>query len=215
MCSRYVAAFTDEQLRAAGFAGHLPRYHDRYNFQNGMEGLMGTKDGEVMVGTLASWGRQKSADTKAAPSIARGENVPTSGIFKTAFQQRRCVVPAIGFFEWELLGTGAKAAKQPWYIHRTDGGMMWFAGLWEESDGGWISYTIVTTRANSFMRSINDRMPVILEQDQVNAWLSSPEVSLMAPAADGVLSAHKVGARINSTEFDEPSLTEPEREQMV
>ena len=92
---------------------------------------------------------------------------------------------------------------------------MWFAGLWEESDGGWISYAIVTTRANGFMRTINDRMPVILEQSQVDAWLSTADVNLMAPAAEGVLAAHKVGLRVNSTEFDEPSLIEPERAEMV
>ncbi len=92
---------------------------------------------------------------------------------------------------------------------------MWFAALWEPGEGGWDSYAVVTTRANAFMRSINDRMPVILEQDQVEAWLASPNAVLMKAAGEGVLAAHKVGTRVNSTEHDDPGLIEPERELMA
>jgi len=113
-------------------------------------------------------------------------------------------VPVSGFFEWQKLD---EKTKQPWYIYRADGKPLLFAGLWE-GDSERENFTIITTRANEFMGMVHDRMPVILEPEQAHAWLRAPETALLAPAADGVLTAHKVSTRVNSPKNNDPSIIE-------
>ena len=97
------------------------------------------------------------------PINARAETVVTSGMFKSAFARRRCIVPADAFYEWKPVEGG----KQPYAIARIDGQPMAFAGLWEGFK--WPdatvtrTFTIITTYANEVVGELHDRMPVILE----------------------------------------------------
>ena len=97
------------------------------------------------------------------PINARAETVATSGMFRSAFAKRRCLVPADAFYEWKMVEGG----KQPYAIARQDGQPMAFAGLWEGfkwPDGTVLrTFTIITTNANETVGELHDRMPVILE----------------------------------------------------
>jgi putative SOS response-associated peptidase YedK len=107
---------------------------------------------------------------KASMFNARAETLHDKPSFKKPFKSQRCIVPALGFFEWKKEGN----TKTPHFIHRTDGDLLAFAGLydhWQRADDEIYSYTIITTTPNQVMESIHDRMPVILEQDQFNLWL--------------------------------------------
>jgi putative SOS response-associated peptidase YedK len=77
----------------------------------------------VRWGLIPHWTKGKP---KTAPINARSETVASSGMFRQAFERRRCLVPADGFYEWQ----GKKPPKQPYFIHMKDDGLFAFAGLW-------------------------------------------------------------------------------------
>jgi putative SOS response-associated peptidase YedK len=125
----------------------------------------------------------------------------TSGMFRSAFARRRCIVPADAFYEWKAIEGG----KQPYAIARQDAQPMAFAGLWEGFK--WIdgtvlrTFTIITTSANAMMAELHDRMPVILEPQDWSAWLGGVEVdavTLLRPAGGDALKVWPVSRQVNS-----------------
>ena len=89
--------------------------------------------------------------------------------FRDAWKRRRCIVPATGIYEWK----GADG-RQPDFIHRRDGQPFGFAGLWEYwkgPEGGMHTCTIMTTDADTSMRPIHERMPVMVPADRIEGWL--------------------------------------------
>jgi putative SOS response-associated peptidase YedK len=104
---------------------------------------------------------------------ARSETtVAEKPAFREAFKQRRCLIPADGFYEWQRLDSGQ---KQPFFFRMRDEHPFAFAGLWERwqgEDGQVIeSCTILTTTANEVLRPVHDRMPVILRPSDHDLWL--------------------------------------------
>jgi putative SOS response-associated peptidase YedK len=141
---------------------------------------------------------------------ARFETVATTAMFRDAFERRRCIVPASGFYEW----TGEKRARLPWYITATDGLPLSFAGLWDrwtnpETGAEIRSCTIITTNANRFMAQMHHRMPVILDAAGVETWLSNPDESLLRPAPEGALQAWRVDPKVNSNRYQEADAIVP------
>ena len=136
-------------------------------------------------GLIPSWAKDASIGHKLAN--ARGETVAEKPSFRSAFKQRRCIIPASGFFEWKA----EQGVKQPWYVSLKSGEPMAFAGLWEtwhskeqplpaspsqgRGEDVVVSCCIITTAANALMEPIHDRMPVILDREQWSTWLS-PQV---------------------------------------
>jgi putative SOS response-associated peptidase YedK len=104
-----------------------------------------------------------------APINARADSVATKPTFRHAFKRRRCVVPVEGFYDWRRTG----GPKQPFHI--AAGETFPLAGVWDRWEhGGEILETcaIVTTEANELIGRIHDRMPVILDDADVETWLS-------------------------------------------
>ncbi len=212
MCGRATHKFTWKEIYELLEQGIFPvrleaQLAASYNLAPTQSAPIVRKIDGHLEGLLAQWGLRPAWSTgKLAPINARAETVETSPMFRAAFRARRCLVPVSGFYEWQALD---KKTKQPWYIYRADGKPLLFAGLWElggEKDSARENFTIITTRANDFMGQIHDRMPVILEPEQAHAWLRAPEAALLAPAADGVLTAHRVSTRVNSPKNNDPSL---------
>jgi putative SOS response-associated peptidase YedK len=148
---------------------------------------------------------------------ARAESVATRNAFRPALQSWRCLIPADGFYEWR--SPAGTRRKQPYYIRRTDGRPMAFAGLWEtwrDPQGGTLrSCTIVTTGANEEVAALHDRMPVILEAPDWDRWLNESErepsrlTPLLVPAAPGVVTLQAVDRLVNSVRNDGPELVVP------
>ena len=117
---------------------------------------------------------------------ARAETVAEKPSFRAAFRARRCLVPADGFYEW----TGPRGKRQPLNIHRADGQPLALAGLWESHDEFGPTFTIITTAPNAYMSAIHNRMPVVLEPGDWDAWLAADDedpawrAALLRPAAD-------------------------------
>jgi putative SOS response-associated peptidase YedK len=103
---------------------------------------------------------------------ARAETVATTPAFRRAFQTRRCLIIADGFYEWHN--------RVPHLIHRRDNRPFAFAGLWDRWKGI-DSCTIITTDSNDLVRPLHDRMPVILSPEDYDRWLAAPDQSLLRP----------------------------------
>lgn len=166
----------------------------------------------VRWGLIPYWSKDKP---KLAPINARAETVATSAMFRHAFERRRCLVPADGFYEWQ----GAKPPRQPFFIHKPDDSVFTFAGLWErwraaEDDQPLDTFTIITTTPNKLMAEIHNRMPVVLNPGDYGTWLDTTSPadklrSLLAPYPDGELEAYPVSPHVNSPKNDDPECAEP------
>ena len=153
-------------------------------------------------GLIPSWTKDlKSA--RVQPINARSETAATSGMFKAALAQRRCLVPADAFDEWEARLDG----KQPYAIARRDGAPVTSAGVWEwwkaPDETLLRTFAILTTSAT--MQQLHERMPVILEPDTWAVWLGqdgNAAMDLMRPAGDDVLHLWPVSRAVNSVRIN-------------
>ena len=143
---------------------------------------------------------------------ARSDTIATKPAFRQAVRDRRCLIPASGFFEWTV---AADKARLPWYIHRADGAPMIFAGIWqvwERGDDRRVTCAIVTCDADGPMAQIHNRMPVILEPADVPLWLGEAgkgAATLMRPAPPDTIVFHRVAQKVNSNRAEGPDLIEP------
>jgi putative SOS response-associated peptidase YedK len=157
-------------------------------------------------GFLPSWA--KGPATK--PMInARGETVEKKPFFRTSFKRKRCIVPASGFFEWHT------ETRQPYYFSPREGDFA-IAGLWDASHtpaGDLLSCALITTGANTLMEPIHHRMPVILDEEDVNLWLSDSQdvpllKSVLRPYDDARMQAWAVSKDVNSPSHNHPGILE-------
>lgn len=143
---------------------------------------------------------------------ARAEKLAEKSAFGQACRTRRCLIPATGYYEWSKTNDGSRL---PWYIQRTDGQPVVFAGIWQRWDNGDVPLTtcaIVTTDANGPMSGIHHRMPVVLTPDNWGLWLGEEgkgAATLMRSAADDALQFHRVSVDVNSNRASGPELIEP------
>ncbi|MDA7428055.1 SOS response-associated peptidase [Primorskyibacter aestuariivivens] len=132
---------------------------------------------------------------------ARAETIAEKPAFRAACRERRCLIPATGFYEWTKDGEGKRL---PWYIHRSDGAPLAFAAVWQDWARGEEAFrtcAIVTTGANDRMRQIHHRMPVILEPRDWALWLGEEgkgAATLMRAANEDVLEFYRVDPKVNS-----------------
>jgi len=163
----------------------------------------------VSWGLIPAWTRGKP---KMKPINARAETLASSGMFRQAFDRRRCLVPADGFYEWR----GAKPPKQPMFIHFPDDRVFCFAGLWERwkpvADAENVdTFTIITTTANADMATLHHRMPVILREEDHARWLDrnvpgEGVADLLRPLEEGVIEIYPVSTQVNKPANDGPCL---------
>lgn len=138
---------------------------------------------------------------------ARAETLAEKPAFYEAARERRCLVPASGFFEWQ--------GKQAWWVAPPEGGVVAFAGVWSvwRGEGGPIaSVAIVTIAANATLKPIHDRMPLLISQADFALWLGEQghgAARLMRPVPEPSLRPVRVGPAVNSNRADGPELMRP------
>jgi len=149
---------------------------------------------------------------------ARAESLERQPAFAESFRERRCLIPADGFYEWRSDEKG----KVPLWISRPDGDLFAFAGLWAElarrdSDELLHSCAIVTCEPNELIRPIHDRMPAILSPEAEQLWLD-PDADpaelarLLAPAPEDALALREVSDAVNDVRDDGAHLIDPRSE---
>lgn len=143
---------------------------------------------------------------------ARAETIAEKPAFRAAARDRRCLIVTTGFYEWTVT---PDKTRHPWYITRTDGAPMAFAGVWQdwEKDGEALATcAMVTTGANTSMSRIHHRMPVILEPADWPLWLGEAgkgAAVLMKAASEETVRFHRVDRAVNSNRASGPALIEP------
>ncbi len=125
-------------------------------------------------GLIPSWSREDKPVTGIIN--ARSETVGEKPSFKASFRRKRCLVPADGFYEWKKAAAGSK--KIPYRFFKKSDPFLLLAGIWDEWErpaGLLRTFTVLTTAANASVADVHDRMPVILDKNQANQWLSKNE----------------------------------------
>jgi putative SOS response-associated peptidase YedK len=216
MCSRFSLAEERDFLaaRLGVSAMSLANYLPRYNIAPRQEHFIVTTEYEDRKLARAKWGLLSLGKRGGEQySInARGESVESRPTFAEAFTHRRCVIPASGFYEW----AGPNYARQPYWIHRRDGDLLLFAGLYanEEADGSGIhaNFTILTCAANPILAKIHDRMPVILSDLDADDWMNPHEKAplslkaLLIAAPGALLLIQPASPLVNSVKNEGPEL---------
>jgi putative SOS response-associated peptidase YedK len=147
---------------------------------------------------------------------ARAETVAVTPAFRDSFLRRRCVVPVDSFYEWRR----EEGVRQPYRIVRSDGMPLILAGLWsgwkDPADGSIRrTFTIVTTRANTQIADLHDRMPVVLGPEEWPRWLDPRHAdpgelhAMLVPAEDAPLDIYPVVRLVNNVRNDGPELIAP------
>ena len=211
MCGRYASFLPPEVIaRLFGTRNPLPNLKPTWNMAPTMDAPVVRRHpetGERHLDAL-TWGFvpafTKTLKEARRPVNARAETVASSGMFRSAFAKRRCIVPAAAFYEWQA----GPAGKTPYAIARADGDPMAFAGIWEgwrSPEGAYPANLRDRTTAAKQMAVLHERMPVILEQSDWPGWLGEAEVDprdLLRPSAEGMLRLWPVDRRLGRASRD-------------
>ncbi len=178
-------------------------------------GAAGTEAALVAWGLIPEW----ASDPRIANNLinARMESLAEKPAFADSFRERRCLVPADGFYEWAPLG--GDGPRYPHYIRLASGRPFTFAGLWsrwrDPTGAPRETCTIVTRPPNEAIARLHDRMPAILAPEARAAWLDSVQrdpkalLDLLSPLPSELFEIHPVGRRVNSPDHDDASCIEP------
>ena len=240
MCGRYASSMDPEdiveefEIRTAD----LPRLQADYN-------VAPTKDIYVVVerppkgedvaerqlrpmtwGLVPSWAKDPKIGSRMIN--ARMETVAEKPAYRRAFEKRRAILPADGYYEWYVtdeLTTAGKPKKQPFFIRPKDAGMLAMAGLYElwrdptKADDDPLRWkwtaTVITTTATDELGRIHDRMPLMLPRSSYDAWLdpaprdTAELLDLLEPAAPGLLEAFPVSTLVSNVANNGPELITP------
>jgi putative SOS response-associated peptidase YedK len=217
MCGRYTLRVSAKEIAAACGLASVPEVDARYNIAPGQAILAVRRDGSSRRAVRMRWGlpiRGAPGEQRLSVNV-RSETAGSKPSFREAFQHRRCVMPADGFYEWHRGADGKPI--QAWHIRRRDGGVFLMAALWNLAEHGDLEECAapLTTGPNATMAPIHDRMPVILEPDALERWLDPALpgeacVDLLKPAPDALLEVVKVGTYVNSSRHEGPRCLEPE-----
>ena len=209
---------------AAAFAlEDVPELAPRWNAAPGQEvaTIAQTLEGRRQLrmrrwGLVPGWTRDRRIGSRLIN--ARAETAAVRPAFREALRLRRCVVPADGFYEWAASGPGS-GPRQPYYIALPDRAPFAIAGLferWRDEDGAWLeTCALLTVAANDRVRGLHDRMPAILAQRDLEAWLdpmlrdARRVAKLLVPFAGAELELVPVSRRVNRPEHDDPACIAP------
>jgi putative SOS response-associated peptidase YedK len=193
----------------------------------------GEKDGEperqlrvLTWGLVPFWAKDPKVGSRMIN--ARMETVAEKPAYRRAFERRRAILPADGYFEWyptEQKTKAGKPRKQPYFIKPKDDGVLAMAGLYEiwrdpakaEDDPTRFLWTctVLTTSAEDSLGHIHDRMPLMLTPDRYEAWLdprtsaTTDLLGLLEPAAPGRLEAFPVSTLVSNVKNNGPELVVP------
>ncbi len=226
MCGRFTLDESPDDLTLHFELERCPLLPARFNISPGNEipaiGKSPVKSHPSLSffrwGLVPSWAKDASFGQRLVN--ARSETVREKASFREAFREKRCLIPASGFYEWKSEAGG----KQPHYIHlRGLGGtgpaprVLAFAGLWESwrgnADGPLHSCTILTKDAEAELGDIHHRMPIVIAREDYEEWLAPCELSSEAYA--GILDrarrgeefeAYAVGREVSKSSSEGPSL---------
>lgn len=217
MCGRFtlIVSLEELMLRYELDSGHSVPYHrPQYNIAPTQMVLSIIHDGsrlrlgELKWGLVPSWAKDSSMGSRMIN--ARSETLAQKPAYRLPFERKRCLIPADGFYEWQQTGSG----KRPYRIKLKSSELFSMAGLydiWVREDGSKLATcTVITTRPNSLMEPIHDRMPVILRPEDELRWVQRGAADteelqqLLIPYSADEMEAYPVSSTVNSVKNDTP-----------
>jgi putative SOS response-associated peptidase YedK len=222
MCGRFTLTTTPEELAQEFGLGEAPLLAPRFNIAPTQPIATISRDPKAgqralvprRWGLIPYWAKDPKIGNRMIN--ARVETLTQKPAFRDAYQLRRCLVPADGFFEWSA---GPGGARQPHHIALPQRRCFAIAGLWERwrdpAGASLESCTLLTTEALPGLRALHDRMPVIVAPEDYATWLApqAPDeatlhrIALGAPAE--ALAWRPVGRQVNDPRFDDPAVLAP------
>jgi putative SOS response-associated peptidase YedK len=224
MCGRYALYGPQSRLRDYFDLKECAEWEARYNIPPTTDVLVIRQKPEVgRIGQMVRWGLvpnwAKDPSIGAKMNNARAETVAENPSFRSSFAKHRCLIPANGFYEWQLVSEAGKVRRQPWYIHAPEGEFFAFAGLlerWRGPDGSDLVTTcVITTTPNAVMQPIHERMPVILPSQAWDQWLGEGSgklealKGLLVPSVTEGMMAHPVSTAVNRAGVNGAELIQP------
>ena len=218
MCGRYRLTAKERYLRDHFSLDEDPSWAPRWNIAPTQQVPIIRQNpkkprrtfGLVRWGLIPDWAKDKAIAFKTINAMS--ETAAERPAFREAMRRRRCLVPADAFYEWQKLGS---KEKQPYSFGMLDDSVFAFAGLWEhwrdpeKANEVVETCTILTSKPNSLVANVHDRMPVILSAEDYDLWLD-PGVTDAARVADilkpfnpRLMKKYPVGTRVNRAENDD------------
>ena len=198
MCGRFCIAASPGEIMERYNVSVPSDYAPRYNISPGSRILCITYTSDGYEGRMCDWGINPGSSHRVMN--ARVETVRDKPLFKNAFENNRCIIPASGFYEWKH----NKTQKSPYYFISRAQPILSFAGLIRISPEG-EEAAVITTRAVPPYTEIHDRMPVILEPEGERAYLIEGKIEEFTHLLD----FYEISPRINHTDTEGPDLIKP------
>jgi len=222
VCGRFTLTAPGEDIAEAFGLDEVPVLAARYNIAPTQEIVVVRRlgPGEPRRIVLLKWGLTPAPTSRGGrPPLlinARAETADEQPAFRDALARRRCLIPADGFYEW----SGTERSRRPFHIRLRNGRPFAFAGLWQPlappaAGGPAGACTILTTEPNDLLRTIHDRMPVILPPEGYERWLDpalrSPLAlhDLVEPYPADAMTAIPVSTRVNDPRTDDAECLRP------
>jgi putative SOS response-associated peptidase YedK len=220
VCGRYTLTAAPARVAESFGVAAPAELRPRYNVAPGqaapavLAGPSGARELRFLRwGLVPPWADGPGAGARA--SNARIESAAERPTFRAAFRQRRCLVPADGFYEWRARAGGA----EPHHVALPGGALFAFAGLHErfEEPGGatLLTFTILTGPARGRLRELHGRMPLIVAPEDYDAWIDpapgEPEAlrALLGSRLSDALEFRPVDGSVNDARFDGPACLAP------
>ena len=218
MCGRFTLTADMNDLQSAfPWVEIPPEMQPRFNIAPSQPVGVIPNDGKnkfdyFVWGLIPSWAKDPAIGNRMIN--ARAETLDQKPSFRSAFQRRRCLILADGFYEWRK-----DNGKTPYYIHLESKKPFAFAGLWDtwhSKDGSEIrSCTIITTSPNELMATIHNRMPVILPVEAYPIWIDPQNqnteqlTEMLGPYPAMQMVAYPVSKTVNNPKIDLPACILP------
>ena len=219
MCGRFVITSPPEALRRIFGYAEQPNFPPRFNIaptqpipvviiENGVRHFR-----LMRWGLLPAWVKDPRKFTLVIN--ARAETIREKPAFRNAIRRRRCLIPADGYYEWQVF----ERRKRPHFIHRRDGAPIGLAGLaetWIGPNGEELdTVAIVTAPASSDLAALHHRMPVTIGAHDFERWLDCGDdtaetvMGLLRGPDEGEFVWHEVSTRVNRVANDDAQLILP------
>ncbi len=215
MTGRFALTHSPEKVRDWFGYAEEPDFPPRYNIAPSQPVAVVHADFSTRHFTLMRWGFIPAfiKDTSTYPLLIniRSETVQEKPSFRNAFNRRRCLLPADGFYQWQSAGR----ARQPFLLRRPDRGLFALAAIWETwsgMDGSEIDTVgLLTTDANGTLAAIGERSPVLIDREATTLWLDplikpGEAATLLRPPPEDLLELVRIAPHVNRAENDGPHI---------
>jgi len=219
MCNRYSSTKNEAKLELRKAAIVIANLFTRYNVAPQTPAPVALFAGDQVTSRVMHWGMRGFHGQLV--TNAKSETARHKPLFRNAWAQRRCVIPADGFYEWKTEGR----AKLPYRFALKDDALFWFAGIWNEEQSALKQsnfsgqtdaaleerYVILTREANADVRRLHTRMPVILAPDELDPWLSADTPREWVPRGveEGALRSFRVSSAVSTPGLEMPDCITP------